>query len=150
MSIHNSDAMSAGQKLNILFGLLLDENGKPYTNKQVAHHIGVTETAISMIRARRGKDQINPTLTTIQGICDFFNVPLDYFNCQTPEQCRDMIILTRSKQYNIGMDKPIHDISREIILKTLGMSTNAQAAVLELLHWFEAGDRAFQKHHPKS
>src|SRR5690606_20114150 len=113
-----SDSFSVGDQVNLLFRVFVRSDGKPYTNREVAEYVGISIPTLVTIRNRHG---LNPTLSTLQGICRFFGVPLDYFNCEAEQDCLEMIKSVQIGMYGNGASAA-SPLLREIIDKTMKMT----------------------------
>ncbi|NJL95951.1 MAG: helix-turn-helix transcriptional regulator [Anaerolineae bacterium] len=136
------EEVTATEKVNLLFDVFVKPNGKRYTNKEVAMNSAVTEATLSSIRTRRYN---NPTLSTLQGICDFFDIPLDYFGCKTMDECQMYLARVRSglPHYEPN-DFESNPLLKEIMIKAMGMSDEARRDALKMLEWIEDGDKVRQ------
>ena len=69
-------------KLNHLFGKVLDTDGRPFSNQQVADKIaasgGPTVSATYIWQLRKGLRD-NPTVNHLAALAEFFGVPQAYF-----------------------------------------------------------------------
>ncbi|MBV6695592.1 helix-turn-helix domain-containing protein [Kitasatospora aureofaciens] len=76
------EAGSFADKLNHLFRTIKRDDGKEYSNEQVAAAIsadGETTISQSYIWQLRKAQKTNPTLTHLTALADFFGVPVSYF-----------------------------------------------------------------------
>src|SRR5574341_265071 len=98
-------SMIVGEKIDILFEVVVKANGKPYKGKEVSKYTGVPETTISNLRHN---PTLNPTIASLQELCKFFGVSLAYFDCNTPEECRVFIAKSRNRNGFDGVaDNPV-------------------------------------------
>ena len=128
-----SDLFPVSKKVNLLFRVFLKFDGKSYTNREVAEYVGVSIPTLVTIRNRPA---LNPTLSTLQGICKFFGVPLDYFNCETEAECLDLIKRVQIGNYGMRTSEA-SPLIRQIIEKTMRMSSESQQEVLKVVTWIE-------------
>jgi len=128
-----SESFSVSKKVNLLFRVFLKFDGKSYTNREVAEYVGISIPTLVTIRNR---PSLNPTLSTLQGICRFFGVPLDYFNCETEADCLDLIKRVQIGSYGVNTSEA-NPLLREIIDKTMRMSSESQQEVLKVVTWIE-------------
>lgn len=100
--------------------------------QEVCDQIGVSLATISQLRTGRIK---NPQLNTLRELCHFFQVPLRYFETQSPEEC-----------YAILADNapvPTPEIN-EIAFRATKLSPSSQRDVLTLIKWVQAAEH--QRH----
>ncbi|MFE7312852.1 helix-turn-helix domain-containing protein [Streptomyces sp. NPDC057555] len=72
---------SLTEKINHLFATIKDDDGREYSNEYAANAISQTGINISMSyiwQLRKGKKD-NPTVRHLQGLANFFGVPISYF-----------------------------------------------------------------------
>lgn len=134
--IYMSEQIQPGEMINILFEVLRRSSGKSFTYKEVAQRVGITETTLATIRT---KVERNPTLPTLQGISKFFDIPLDYFNCNTAEECYAFIANVKAGKAGYKAkyfeDQPL---LQEIMKKAMSMSDESQKETLKVMGWIEA------------
>ncbi|MER6668279.1 helix-turn-helix domain-containing protein [Amycolatopsis japonica] len=81
MSRQDEPGRSLAEKLDHLFAHVTRRNGGEFTYEEVASAItaeGVTISQSYVWQLRKGKKD-NPTLKHLQGLADFFGVPVTYF-----------------------------------------------------------------------
>ncbi|MFD5247918.1 XRE family transcriptional regulator [Amycolatopsis sp. NPDC058340] len=81
MSGQDEPGRSLAEKLDHLFAHVTRRNGTEFTYEEVASAItaeGVTISQSYVWQLRKGKKD-NPTLKHLQGLADFFGVPVTYF-----------------------------------------------------------------------
>ncbi|AIG75348.1 hypothetical protein ED92_33490 [Amycolatopsis sp. MJM2582] len=81
MSRQDEPGRSLAEKLDHLFAHVTRRNGSEFTYEEVASAItaeGVTISQSYVWQLRKGKKD-NPTLKHLQGLADFFGVPVTYF-----------------------------------------------------------------------
>ncbi|AGM05515.1 hypothetical protein AORI_2929 [Amycolatopsis keratiniphila] len=81
MSRQDGPGRSLAEKLDHLFAHVTRRNGTEFTYEEVASAItaeGVTISQSYVWQLRKGKKD-NPTLKHLQGLADFFGVPVTYF-----------------------------------------------------------------------
>lgn len=133
-------AISPGDQINILFEMVLDANGKPYTITDVSLAAGISVGVLSLLRNNRN---CNPTFATLSGISKFFGVSLDYFNCQTQDECR-LYIENPANRTPPNYENMPSPIARQIFSKALGMSDYGRRELLRMAEVVETADRAMQ------
>ena len=136
-----SDSFAVGEKVNLLFRVFIKADGKSYTNREVAEYVGISIPTLVTIRNRPG---LNPTLSTLQGICKFFGVPLDYFNCETEAESLDLIKHVQIGSYGAHTSEA-SPLIRQILEKTMRMSGESQREVLKVVTWIEDSNKLRQE-----
>lgn len=122
------DYLPVSEQIQILFEIVTHPTGRPYTMQEVSDQIGVSLATISQLRTGRIK---NPQLNTLRELCRFFQVPLRYFETQTPEEC--YAILTD--------DSPLVTSEiNEIAFRATRLSPSSQRDVLTLIKWVQAAE----------
>lgn len=76
--------MTLTRKIQMLFEEILDDDGKPYSVRHVAHEIGIGRSSLNPVI--RG-DIKNPSAEVLLKLAGFFKIRLDYFQCETAEEC---------------------------------------------------------------
>ena len=130
--------------VNLLFEVLVRPNGKPYSVAEVARETGIVEGSLRSLKVR---DYKTVTLATLQALATFFDIPIEYFTCETLEDARSYLARVKA-----GI--PIHDpdeyiadeLIPEIMTKAMSLSIDARQDLLRMMQWLEYGD----KHRPKS
>ncbi|MFP4320848.1 MAG: helix-turn-helix domain-containing protein [Anaerolineales bacterium] len=136
--------MSLGEKVNILFEVIVKPNGKPYSNREVAREIGLSDGALSIIRNKK----TNAIFNTLQEIARFFDVPLDYFNCETRDECYAFLAeLTYRRSLNEAPPSEHHvsPVVKQIVVKAMTMSDNGQRELLRITEWLQTADQSMQE-----
>jgi transcriptional regulator with XRE-family HTH domain len=115
--------------VNFLFDNVLHPDGRPYTTQEVTDHVRISHATINQLRTGRSK---NPTLPTLQEIGRFFDVPLNFFDCQTYEEC-----------YAILAERPeasTEDVA-EIAFRASRLTAEGKQDLLRAIQWVESHDR---------
>jgi len=89
--------MSVTQQLNILFELH-DRNGGKHSIAVIGEATGVSTGTISRLRSG---DIENPSLWTLQKLCDYFGIQLAYFDCQSVEECYAYLVQHNNQRYRL-------------------------------------------------
>lgn len=89
-------AMPVADQLNILFATLQQPNGKPYSAMSVSEKMDMSSSTLSLLRSGARE---NPSLWTLQKISYFFGIQLDYFDCNSPEECRAYLAKHKFEEY---------------------------------------------------
>lgn len=79
--------MSLADKVDLLFEHGRKQ-GKNVTYQAIGEATGVAWT--NLMKIRNGKNA-NPGLRVVQALAAYFEVKLDYFDCQTPEECQNYL-----------------------------------------------------------
>lgn len=97
------------RQLEILFEIMLDPDGRPYSLTELAKATDLTLNTVSRLKTGRITD---PRLSTLIAICDFFGVGLDYFNCTSEAECYQVLAQINHK----------HERLPEIVTRVRGMT----------------------------
>ncbi|MEU5437997.1 helix-turn-helix transcriptional regulator [Streptomyces sp. NPDC020719] len=119
---------SLADRINFLFSVTRDPNGRQYSNEQIAAAIRTTGVAISQsyIWQLRKNKKTNPTLRHLQALADFFRVPVSYFF--------DDCIADRLEPVISRFEATVTDSQiRLIVLRTEQLSEERRRQVLEFL-----------------
>ncbi|HEX2907070.1 MAG TPA: helix-turn-helix transcriptional regulator [Phototrophicaceae bacterium] len=79
-----TDFLPIADQINLLFQVVLHPEGRPYTLDEVSQPSGLSVATLSQLRTGR---ITNPQLSTLRALCDFFHIPLRYFETRTLEAC---------------------------------------------------------------
>ena len=124
--------LSLADLLNYLFEVIQHPDGRPYTELEVARVSSVSFSTINHIRTGRSA---NPSITTIKGLCRFFDIPLSYFEATTYQECRAMLASQTLRRMEV--DDPLN----EIALRASGLSEDSQREILQIIGWVQAAER---------
>lgn len=80
-----SNTMTLAEQLDILFDIFRAPNGKMFSVKEVSEAISMTPATVSRIKSGSVPD---PRISTVKMFAKFFDISLDYFLCDTREECR--------------------------------------------------------------
>ena len=130
--------------VNLLFDVFVKPDGKSYSSADVAHETGINAGSLANLRSR---DSRNVTLGMLQGLVAFFDVPLDYFACDSVEDATFYLVRLQAGEplYEPNPEKA-DELVAQIMAKTMSLSVDARRDILRMMEWFEYGD----KHRPKS
>lgn len=117
------------QQVSLLINEGIASTGQSASVAEVARAIGVSHQAL--MNLVRGKSD-NPRLDTVRGLCAFYNISLDYFDCPTEDACRHYLIEQRQTA-----------LLREIALLSARLSPKGQRNVLALIEWVRVGKTAY-------
>lgn len=123
------DYLPLSQQVKILFDAVRREDGQPFTLQEVSHATGISLGTIGQIRS--GKIS-NPQLNTLRALCQFFRVPLRYFETQTAEQCYTLLA------QQVPQQQPALN---EIAFRASGLSEDAQQDILALIKVFQEEEK---------
>jgi len=126
-------SLPLSEQLNILFEVRLHPDGRPFKLSEVSQAAGLSHGSLSQMRT--GKES-NPQLATLRALCDFFDVPLRYFETQTRDECYDLLAT---------MPAATTPQMNEIAFRALRLTPQAQHDILTLIRWVEAAEE-LRKH----
>lgn len=112
----DSNPLSLGEKILLLT--------KEIPLAVLAREIGLSHQALLNLVQDKAA---NPKLTTLLSVCDFFKISLDYFTCETREDCLDHLKRQRLKHAT--------DLIREIQAISCHLSPKGQHNALMVLRW---------------
>ncbi len=115
--------------INFLFATLLHPEGRPYLTQEVVDQVRISHATINQLRTGRNK---NPTLPTLQEICRFFKVPLNFFECTSYEECYAILAGQRASEF---------PQAAEIAFRASRLSEKSQHDLLGVIAWIEAAER---------
>lgn len=124
-----ADYLPLSVQVTILFDSLRREDGHPYTLQEVSEATGISLGTIGQIRS--GKIG-NPQLNTLRALCQFFHVPLRYFETKTSEECYALLVAQSTQE------KPALN---EIAFRASGLSLDAQQDILALVKVFQEEEK---------
>jgi transcriptional regulator with XRE-family HTH domain len=116
--------------INFLFANVLHPDGRPYLTQEVAEHVRISNATINQLRTGRNK---NPTVPTLQEIGRFFNVPLNYFDCKSQDECYEVLNASRSEHAS--------GIAAEIAFRATDLSPQGQEDILKMILYVQAAER---------
>lgn len=125
----SSEPLLLKDLVNFLFDNVLHPDGQPYTTQEVTDHVRISHATINQLRTGRNK---NPTLPTLQEIGRFFDVPLNFFDCQTYDEC--YAILAERPEVSTG------DVA-EIAFRASRLTAEGKQDLLRAIQWVESHDR---------
>lgn len=122
-------------QLRILFGTVRKPDGDPYTLKEVNAATGISLPALSQLK--NGKIT-NPQLNTLRSLCRFFNVPLQYFDTTSADECLAIIAEGRRDDNNDA------DGLNYITTMAAALSPEGQKDLLTIIKWAQAAEHQLQ------
>lgn len=132
-----TDYLPLAKQLQILFEMITDEAGQPYTLKAVSQATGVSLPTLSQLK--NGKIT-NPQLNTLRAICAFFEIPLRYFDTHTVDECRGIIELRQDN--NAVSENPETDLFARMAAT---LSPQGQQDLLTVLRWARAAEKQIEQ-----
>jgi transcriptional regulator with XRE-family HTH domain len=116
------------RQLSLLLETSRDGEGHVYSLPHIAAETGITlQTLHNLLN---GKAQ-NPRLDTLQSLCKFFGISLDYFGLTSEAQCR-----TYLAKKKLDTASPL---IQEIATQSQKLSKKGRHNVLTILQWIELG-----------
>lgn len=135
-----SDYLPLAKQLQILFEMIMDESGQPYTLKAVSQATGVSLPTLSQLK--NGKIT-NPQLNTLRAICGFFDIPLRYFDTHTVDECRGIIELRQHNNDDSAVsENPETDLFARMAAT---LSPQGQQDLLTVLRWARAAEKQIEQ-----
>lgn len=125
-----NDTMTIADQVNILFDMFTKPNGKTYTFPDVSRAAGVNLATLSKLKSGT---LTNPTLITLRRIASFFDIQLDYFDCQSEEECRSYLAQHRYKQHG--------KIDLTLALRSHGLSEKGVSHVLDTISYIQSSEK---------
>lgn len=80
--------LTFADKFDFLIKWYEEHNNTKISEQDIAQG---TDLAYRSIHALRKGEKGNPQLATLQAICTHFDIGLSYFECTTPEECRNYL-----------------------------------------------------------
>ena len=113
-----------GDKLRLLMQTKFDADGKPLNARTLGDAIGMSDQVIQNFL---NGDADNPRMKTIRLVCRVYGVSIDYFMCETLDQCRAMLAALHPQ-----LATPLMTTITE---ETEQLSPKGQRNVARLLEW---------------
>lgn len=123
--------------LDFLFKHIHHPEGRPYTVTEVADATGLSYVTIYTLLQGRSK---KPTLPTVQALCDFFGVALNFFECRSYDECYAVLESSRNSENESTSEKSSPQLG-EIIFRAQDLSPEGQQDLLTLIKWVQAAER---------
>jgi transcriptional regulator with XRE-family HTH domain len=127
-----SEYLPVAEQLRLLFETILHPDGRPYTLSEVSEQTGISLATISQLRNGKIK---NPQLGTLRSLCQFFGVPLRYFETRAVEECYAILAEDRGQ--------PTLEIN-EIAFRATSLSPKSQRDILTIIKWVQAAEQQRQ------
>lgn len=129
--------MAVKDLLEFLFKHIHHPEGRPYTVTEVADATELSYVTIYTLLQGRSK---KPTLPTVQVLCNFFGVPLGFFECRSYDECYAILENIRNSE-NDGGDSRNSPQLGEIIFRAQDLSPEGQQDLITLIKWVQAAER---------
>ena len=110
------------EQFRILLETFPAPDGHPYSLAVIARATKLSEQSLANLLD--GSTQ-NPRLDTLRRLCRFYDISLDYFDCQTDAECRNFLA-----QYAAQRASPM---VREIDTESETLTPSSKRSVLRLL-----------------
>ena len=123
-----TDYLPLADQLNILFATVRAADEREYTIQEVSNATGISIGAVSQLRT--GKIT-NPQLNTLRALCQFFGVPLRYFDTRSAEECYALLVED---------SQPEPPSLNEIAFRATHLSPHSQIDVLTIIKWVQAAE----------
>lgn len=107
------------EQFRLLLETQRDPQGQPYSLAAVAKAVGLSEQALAYLLDGRSQQ---PRLDTLRRLCRFFQISLDYFQCETAAACRAFLA-----QQSPTLTAVAHESET--------LSSGGQHNVLSILEW---------------
>ena len=119
-------AMDVSAQIRLLLEHGLDSQGQSHNLAEVAAATGIRyQTLANLINGKA----TNPRLKTLQALCGFYHLSLDYFACETEQACLDYLAHHRM----CSASPFIHDLADE----ANKLTPRGQRNVLKIMTWME-------------
>jgi transcriptional regulator with XRE-family HTH domain len=127
-------SLSLSHQIRLLVDSLTDETGHPYSSARIAAATGISDqTLLNLIS---GKSD-NPRLDTLQKLCAFYGISLEYFECTSEQRCIEYLAHRR-----LEASSPI---AHEIAVAADALSSQGKENVLTLLEWIESASAQHER-----
>lgn len=130
--------MAVKDLLEFLFKHIHHPQGRPYSTTEVADATGLSYVTIYTLLQGRSK---KPTLPTVQSLCDFFGVPLGFFECRSYDECYEVLKNKRNDENNESEGGQNSPQLGEIIFRAQDLSPEGQQDLITLIKWVQAAER---------
>ena len=127
--------LSVAEQLNVLLNSRTHPSGRVYTLQEVSEGTGIGAATISQMRTGRIK---NPQLSTLRALCEFFDIPLRYFQTRTVEECYAVL-------QNRDADSAQSGEITEIAFRVTHLSREAQQDILTIIKWVQAAEQSLKQ-----
>lgn len=127
--------LSVAEQLNVLLNVRTHPSGRVYTLQEVSAGTGISAATISQMRTGRIK---NPQLSTLRALCEFFDLPLRYFETRTVEECYAVL-------QNHDSDSAQAGEITEIAFRATHLSREAQQDILTIIKWVQAAEQSLKQ-----
>jgi transcriptional regulator with XRE-family HTH domain len=122
--ILNETTCPLWKKFEILFDTVPGPDGRPYTLTDLSETTGLAINSLSRLKTGRIED---PRLSTMMIIVEFYGISLDYFKCNTVNECYQFL------QDELRRRKTVPQIA----LRVRAMSEDVLAEVQKMVAYIE-------------
>ncbi|MEO8396274.1 MAG: XRE family transcriptional regulator [Chloroflexota bacterium] len=122
------------RQFSILLETVRQPDGQPYSTAMIARATGLSEQSLLYLLDGRS---VSPRLDTLRRLCHFYDISLDYFDCETEESCRAYL----AKEVAGRSSALVRDIAQE----SETLTSSGQRKVLVILEWVRRA-RLSRKH----
>lgn len=129
--------MAVKDLLEFLFKHIHHPKGRPYSVTEVADATGLSYVTIYTLLQGRSK---KPTLPTVQALCDFFGVPLGFFECRSYDECYTALENNRNDENDSEAGRGSPQLG-EIVFRAQDLSPEGQQDLITLIKWVQAAER---------
>jgi transcriptional regulator with XRE-family HTH domain len=131
-----TEFLPIAEQLRILLEAVLHPSGRPYKMQEISDATGISLATLSQVKAGKIK---NPQLSTLRELCQFFHIPLRYFETTSIEACYALL-----QENQAEGDTQSGEIS-EIAFRAQNLSADAQRDILTIIKWVQAAERAYEE-----
>ena len=124
-----NEYLPLSDQVKILFESVRHEDGTIFTLQEVSVATGISLGTIAQMR--NGQNS-NPQLNTLRALCQFFHVPLRYFETKTTDECYALLTQPAS---------PKQPALNEIAFRSSGLPPEAQQDILTMIKVFQEEER---------
>lgn len=129
--------MAVKDLLEFLFKHIHHPEGRPYSVTEVADATNLSYVTIYTLLQGRSK---KPTLPTVQALCDFFGVPLGFFECRSYDECYKVLENSKNEENDSVGGRNSAQMG-EIIFRAQDLSPEGQQDLITLIKWVQAAER---------
>ena len=116
--------LALSKKFQLLFNSVMAPDSSSHTLTEVSETTGIALNTLSRLKTGRIED---PRLSTLLLISNFFGISLDYFRCQTEEDCVQFLMEEQRR----------HSTVPQIALRVREMSHDVLAEIGKMVDYIE-------------
>ena len=124
-----NEYLPLSDQVKILFESVRHEDGTMFTLQEVSATTGISLGTIAQMRSGQNS---NPQLNTLRALCQFFHVPLRYFETTTTDECYALLARPASSK---------QPALNEIAFRSSGLPPEAQQDILAMIKVFQEEER---------